>query len=90
MSVEWFNFNAGDDVGQSSDDPAMLIIGIGKPDWVPADTGHGGRYRCLELVTAACPNCRTHDCTHYILDGPVSVAECKATGQFWWYSRSKP
>lgn len=90
MSTEWFLKHAGSDVGQGIDDPRLLLLGIDKPDWVnvPSETGYGGRYRCLEVVVGPCPlQGHGEQCRHYILDGPVSCAECAVSGQFIWYRR---
>lgn len=86
--TEWFDKAPGSDIGHSKDDPSMLLIGAGKPDWVrvPEGTGHGGDYRRLELRVAKCP-LHDHSCVHYILDGPVCCAECAESGQFIWYIR---
>jgi hypothetical protein len=88
--VEWFEKAPGSDVGRSEDDPAMLLVGIGTPDWVrvPPETGHGGQYRCLEVRAGACPlPGHDHTCRHYVLNGPVWCAECADAGQFVWYPR---
>lgn len=88
--VEWFEKSVGSDVGQSEEDPSMLLIGVGKPDWVrvPDDTGHGGQYRCLELRVGRCPlPGHAHSCIHYVLECDVWCAECTESGQFVWYRR---
>jgi hypothetical protein len=88
MAVEWFDKQPGSDIGQSQDDPSMLLMNVGKPDWVnvPEGTGYPGRYRCLELRVGKCPvPGHDHDCIHYILDGPVWCAECEVSAMFQWY-----
>lgn len=87
--VEWFEKAPGSDIAASEDDPAMLLIGVGKPDWVrvPEDIG-GGQYRCLEVRSGKCPALgHDHECRHYLLNGPVSCAECTQDGVFYWYRR---
>ena len=93
MSTEWFNKIPGSDVAQSQEDERMLLLGVGVPDWVrvPADTGHGGQYRCLAVVVGRCPRRgHNHQCRHYILDGPVCCAECQVDNQFLWYRTPAP
>ncbi len=88
--VEWYQKPPGSDIGQSEDDPSMLLIGVGRPDWIraPDDTGHGGQYRCLEIRVGKCPMPgHDHSCLHYVLDGPVWCAECTEARQFLWYAR---
>jgi hypothetical protein len=89
--VEWFEKRPGSDIGQG-DDASMLLVGIGKPDWVrvPQETGHGGQYRCLGLRVGRCPlPGHDHPCVHYVLDGSVGCAECTQVGQFVWYRRQE-
>ena len=92
MSTEWFDKLPGVDLAQGRDDPAMFIEPVGCPDWVnvPADTGYGGRYRCLAVLSGPCPvQGHNHICRHYILDGPVCCAECVQSGKFWWYRKTE-
>lgn len=93
MSIDWFNKTPGSDIAESQDDPHMLLMGVGVPDWVnvPADTGYGGSYRCLEIRLGPCPlKGHTEQVRHYILAGPVWCAECLVTGQFLWYKAPVP
>ena len=96
MSTEWFDKRPGETVYQSQDDPTMLLVDDPVhpiPDWVrvPDDTGYGGQYRCLALVPGVCPlPGHGEPCRHYILDGPVSCAECVVDGKFVWYRRKPP
>ena len=88
--VEWFQKAPGSDIGQGEDDPSMLLIGLGKPDWVrvPEETGHGGQRRCLELKVGKCPlPGHDHQVVHYVLEAEVWCAECTQAGQFVWYSK---
>lgn len=90
MSVEWFDQTPGSDMAQSQDDPFKWLLNGGRPDWirVPANTGYGGQYRCLAVVPGVCP-LPSHGelCRHFVLDGPVSCAECVLSGQFVWYRK---
>lgn len=89
MSIEWFDKKAGSDIGVSKDDPRMLLVGVGEPDWVqlPGDLG-GGTKRCLGVFLERCP-CVGHDheCLHYAIEGTIWCAECAESGQFLWYRK---
>jgi hypothetical protein len=81
MSTEWFDRSPGDVASPNVDDPSMLIVGAGSPDWVvlPAQLG-GERRRVTRSFVDACP-CGGHDVRH-LHAGDVGVAECR---QFLWY-----
>lgn len=84
--IEFFNVAPGSDIGESQDEPGLLI-GVGKPDWVrvPPEAG-GGTYRCLEIIQGTCPlPGHGEECRHFILDGPIRCAECVVSAQFVWY-----
>ena len=88
MSTEWFNRKAGSIAAQGSDDPTMLLVGDGPPDWVrlPPELG-GARVKVEGSHTAPCPMCDGGPhVRHLELPDGYGVAECPIHG-FAWYRR---
>lgn len=87
--TEWFDRKPGSPVAQGSEDPTMLLIGDGVPDWVrlPPELG-GARVKVLGAHEAPCPMCgKGPDVRHLELPDGLGVAECVRHG-FAWYRRS--
>jgi hypothetical protein len=89
MSTAWFTKTPGSDVAVGSEDPSMLLIGSGHPDWVrlPAELG-GHRVRVESVGVGPCACGDDHDARHYRLEGGICVAEC--CGKFLWYRERTP
>ena len=88
MTIEWFDREAGDTVAHSKNDPSMVLLGNGAPDWVRLPTELGGmKLRVRGHFRGACPACEAcPDCAHLSLDEGYGVAECVSHG-FLWYRR---
>jgi hypothetical protein len=87
--TEWFNRKPGDFAAQGVDDPTMLLLGDGAPDWVRLPPELGGTQLKVQGAHAApCPMCKGgSDVRHLELEGNYGVAECPRHG-FVWYRRS--
>jgi hypothetical protein len=91
VSTEWFEKIAGSDAALSTDDPHMLLIGDGVPDWVrlPPELG-GQQVRVTHARMHTCPR-GNHTVRHLKLDHDnLGVAECQAHGGFLWYRDTQP
>lgn len=86
--TEWFERRPGDLASQGTDDPSLVLVGDGVPDWVrlPAELG-GGQVKVLGHHTAPCPMCKSqHPVRHLRLKRGYGVAECGRCG-FVWYQQ---
>lgn len=89
--IEWFDRKPGSNVTQGSEDPTMLLIGDGPPDWVrlPPELG-GARVRVLGSHTAPCPMCEGDaPVRHLELGNDLFVAECAFHGFAWYRKRAE-
>ena len=81
-----FDVRPGDRVLQSEEDPSMVLVYDGVPDWVrlPAQLG-GARVNVLHGVREPCPCGGDHGVLVLVLDEPtgIRVAECPARGFLW-------
>ena len=86
-----FEAEPGDRVLQSEEDPTMLLIYDGIPDWVrlPPELG-GQRVDVKHGVRGDCP-CGEHETLILILDEPtgIRVAECPVKGYLWHRLRAE-
>jgi len=82
-----FTKYAGDPVAQSTEDPAMQLVGTFVPDWVtlPAELG-GGRRTVQGHAVVRCPCGQRHAVQELDLGANLFVAECSFKG-FLWYRR---
>lgn len=89
VTTEWFDKRPGENIAVGSEDPTMLLIGAGVPDWVqlPAVLG-GARVRVLCARVAPCPH-GDHEVRHLRLDEPsgICVADCGLHGFLWYRAR---
>jgi len=95
----WGERAPGSDVSQGTDDPSVLLIAPGMPDWVAfpdmPEFGDlvGQRVRVSESFEAPCPMCeREHEgdaplVTHIAVKDGWCVAEC-LEHKFVWYCRA--
>jgi len=86
--TERFQRKAGSSVAQGIDDPSMLLLDDGLPEWVrlPAELG-GTQAKVLGAHAAPCPMCGTGpNVRHLELPDSLGVAECPRHG-FAWYRR---
>jgi len=88
--TEWFSKKPGSHVHQGVDDPTMLLVGAGAPDWVtlPPELG-GTKAKVLGAFQAPCPMCAPQDLSdvpHLAVEGDNFVAECLEHG-FAWYRK---
>ena len=86
MDTMWFDRKPGERVSVGKDDPAVLMISEGVPDWVrlPDELG-GGKVKVSRAAIGPCPSCDTrHEVRFLILSGsPYTVAECPKSGFLW-------
>jgi len=89
MSVAWFDKRPGEDVAAGTEDPTMILVGAGVPDWVrlPPELG-GHQAKVVEATIEPCPR-GDHDVRHLKLNNGICVAECSAHGGFLWYRRKE-
>lgn len=89
--TDWFTKAPGDMLAQAASEDgrsmALLYLPRGEPvDWVrlPRELG-GNQVRVHGTRDLPCPRCEGDvSVVHYILEGPIHVAECPTHG-FLWY-----
>lgn len=88
MTTLWFERMAGEHAATNDEDPNMVLLGSGAPDWVrlPEELG-GTTLRVQGHFRGACPAAEAcPDCAHLTLAEGYGVAECVSHG-FMWYRR---
>lgn len=78
--TEWFN-NRGTGVAIGVDDPRLLLVGDGIPDWVrlPRELEGPDAGRELKVTghfVAHCPKCKRENVRHLVLEDNYRNAEC--------------
>ena len=87
MSTEWFDRKPGDHASIGIDDPTMMLVGGGIPDWVRTPEALGRQQLGVRgYFMRQCPKCQCGiACRHLVLDQRYGVAECKTGCGFVWY-----
>jgi hypothetical protein len=87
--TDWFTMQAGGLVHPHEEDPSMILIDMGVPDWVRLPPGLGGHQcKVVSAENTTCVGCGDHNVRHLKLDVGVRVCECPERGFLWYTLRS--
>lgn len=94
MSVEKFEKRAGSGTLQSTEDPAMQIVGDVIPEWVTVPDALGGGRRTVQghkrkpcICELSGCDCGGHEAIVLDLGDNMFVAECEHKGFLWFRLR---
>ena len=88
----WFERGPGEIVHLSTEEPGVLLLSVGPPDWVglPPELG-GAQLRVLGAFMAECPMCKDSvPVRHVGAEQGYYVAECEAHGFIWYQRKDEP